>query len=132
MKGSAKWYAGSLVVAVVFSIFGELIWIGDPLRMGSLYWMDLLQILIRVTAIIPLMWTAGAYYSWVRGTRKRLPVLQLLIAAGGLLSAMLLALRPDGAVLVAYAAGITAALVLLDSLITERRGGADFHGERYA
>lgn len=125
MGKSSRWYAASLIAAAVGSVCGELIWIGDPLRLGSYYWMDLIQILSRTAAAIPLMWAAGAYSSWLQRGRSWLGVINLLAVAGGILTALLLLTRPDRFGAAAAAAAATGALILIDALVSEtaRRGG---------
>ncbi|MCM3745809.1 PDZ domain-containing protein [Paenibacillus pasadenensis] len=121
MSKGIRWYIASFAAAILASVAGQLIWLADPLRAGSFYWMDMIEWLARGCALIPLCWTIGAYRSWSGSKSRRLPVLKLLIAAGGMLTAALLVLQPDRYSALAAAGGVTALLVLLDTAAEERR-----------
>ncbi|OXM16182.1 PDZ domain-containing protein [Paenibacillus herberti] len=121
MNRGIRWYIASIVAAAVASVAGQLIWLADPLRAGTFFWMDMIEILARACAVIPLCWTIGAYRSWSNSKSRKLPLLKLLVAAGGLLTAALMALQPDGVSALAIAGGVSVLLVLLDAAREERR-----------
>lgn len=48
-------------LAAVLIIFGELIWVLDPIRLNpDLYWLDLVEYFIYLCILIPLGWAIGA------------------------------------------------------------------------
>jgi Lon-like protease len=51
-------------LALFFIIFGELVWIPDPLRVGHhVYWIALMDELIYVILLPPLLWTLAAIFN---------------------------------------------------------------------
>ncbi len=73
----ARWqrlYYLGMVLALILAVTGELIWLPDPLRLGTrIYWIDAIDLLIYALALIPIIWMAGALWHmfsqrsvWVR------------------------------------------------------------------
>jgi PDZ domain-containing protein len=112
-------------LAAVFSILGETIWLGDPLRWGGYYWIDQIQWLVRLLAIVPLLWTAGAIAAIRsrRGIRSR-TFHRWLIAAGGVLTAAVIVWNPEDFDGIFVPAAVTGILALVDIALLEmqRRG----------
>jgi PDZ domain-containing protein len=56
-----KLYYFGMALAMVLFVTGELIWLPDPVRFGaSFFWIDTLDLLAYVLALIPLIWMVAA------------------------------------------------------------------------
>jgi len=60
MRIEKRLYLISYALIALLSILGENIWLGDPLRWGSYYWIDQIQGLVMLLALVPLLWLAAA------------------------------------------------------------------------
>ncbi|MBD0381439.1 PDZ domain-containing protein [Paenibacillus sedimenti] len=72
MKPFQRLYYLGMVLALFLFVAGELIWLPDPLRFGNgVYWIDALDLLVYVLALIPLIWAITAGFILVRLRRIR-------------------------------------------------------------
>lgn len=55
-----RWYLYGMMAVIALCAFGELIWVPDVLRIGQLYWIDLLNGLVFALVVPPLLWAGGA------------------------------------------------------------------------
>ncbi|MEK8128150.1 PDZ domain-containing protein [Paenibacillus filicis] len=120
---SSRWYISGYVLAAGLAVLGEIVWVGDPIRQGDMYWIDQLQRLVWLTALVPLLWCAGAV-SRLRGSRgyaRVLPGLVLLSSAGAAFVLLADASRLFAVILLA---GLACLLTLTDLLLAEKRAGA--------
>jgi len=61
MKGWRKTYYLGMLVAIMLSLIGELVWLPDPVRFGNgIYWIDDLDYFVYIIALVPLIWIVGA------------------------------------------------------------------------
>jgi PDZ domain-containing protein len=64
-------YKTGLILLLPIIIFGELLWVIDPLRLpGDLFLIDYIHILISLTSIVPFLWALSALLLW-RSARTR-------------------------------------------------------------
>ncbi|MEW9701679.1 PDZ domain-containing protein [Paenibacillus sp. SI8] len=57
MKQLHRLYYLGMALAIALIIVGELVWLPDPIRFGrGLYWIDALDFLVYVLALVPLIW----------------------------------------------------------------------------
>lgn len=117
-----KLYYAGMVLALLLIVTGELIWLPDPLRLGSaIYWIDVIDELIYVLALIPLIWMAGAWLHFFSETSVGLRIRTGIIGAAGLTSAVIVITIPKK---LEYSAGafiLAWLLVFLDLCLHERR-----------
>ncbi|MFB9328445.1 PDZ domain-containing protein [Paenibacillus aurantiacus] len=64
MKTGKRWTLAGYIAAGVLSAAGELIWFGDPIRIGRYYWIDAIELLFWLLAVVPLLWIVGAIRGW--------------------------------------------------------------------
>ncbi|GGD57870.1 PDZ domain-containing protein [Paenibacillus nasutitermitis] len=125
-KIGKRLYIAGYGLAAILSVAGELIWLGDPVRSGDIYWIDRIQSLIYLLAFVPLLWLCGAAVGIAaerRGSR-RLILLRLLVAAGSVTSGVAIFQIPDHLVLSLLLLVITLLLTLVDGIVSERRIGS--------
>lgn len=60
METGKRWTLAGYIVAGVMAAAGELIWFGDPIRIGTWYWIDAIELIYGLLAVVPLLWMAGA------------------------------------------------------------------------
>ncbi|MFS0724521.1 PDZ domain-containing protein [Paenibacillus sp. 1P07SE] len=64
-------YLVGMVLAIMLCVAGELIWILDPVHIGkSYYWIDLLNGIVYLLAVVPLVWLAAAVGGIVQARRE--------------------------------------------------------------
>ncbi|MFC5986682.1 PDZ domain-containing protein [Marinicrinis lubricantis] len=68
-----RYNIGAIVLAFILIIFGELVWIADPLRYHDLYWIDLIEWLIYLCAAVPLLWMISAANFMIKTYRAAQP-----------------------------------------------------------
>ncbi|SDC63457.1 PDZ domain-containing protein [Paenibacillus sp. UNCCL117] len=122
MNVPGRWYIGGYIMAAVLSVLGELVWLGDPIRWGDLYWIDLLQGLAALVVLVPLAWAAGAL-SGLAGLSggQVVRAIRLLIAICGIGTAVLLVADASRLLPIAGAAAAACLLTLADLALTEQR-----------
>lgn len=127
-------YLLGMVLAIFLFIAGELIWLLDPIRLGGrLFWIDVIDILVYIIALVPLIWMVGSWWGIVIGQRKwRERKFGAGLKAYGplqrsaavflfsLLAAAAILTGPTRVVLSAVALGITWILVFIDMFFDER------------
>ncbi|MFF2888795.1 PDZ domain-containing protein [Paenibacillus sp. NPDC057967] len=117
--GRRLYYAG-FIIAICSLIAAELIWIPAPLRTGGgVLWIEMINWLYYVLAVIPLMWTLGAGLMLRLSPRLTIRSLRVAIIAVNLALAGLLFARAS---MTALLAALTAAavLVIIDMLASGR------------
>ncbi|WP_020620088.1 PDZ domain-containing protein [Paenibacillus daejeonensis] len=68
-----RMYLIGMVLAIMLCIIGELIWIPDPIHIGSsLYWIDLLNGMVYLLAVVPLVWLVAAVGGIVHARKEAL------------------------------------------------------------
>ena len=86
-------------LALFFIVFGELIWLPDPLRIGQhIYWIELFDELIYIGLLLPLLWGVAALLDLInevkywRVTKKltAAAITLVIMRAVGLISSILL------------------------------------------
>ncbi|MFC5448524.1 S16 family serine protease [Paenibacillus aestuarii] len=61
MRGWQKTYYFGMLLAIILSVIGELIWLPDPIRLGNgFYWLDGLDFFAFIIVLVPLCWIVGA------------------------------------------------------------------------
>ncbi|GAA0374311.1 PDZ domain-containing protein [Caldalkalibacillus horti] len=116
----------------LFILFAQLLWLFDPLRIGNnIYWIDLLDILLYVTVMIPLIWwlasITGLYTIWrrrkFREKRTILSAIHILIKIGVLVCSFIsiyyICFKTGDLVGIGVILTITCVLVVLDTLIVD-------------
>jgi PDZ domain-containing protein len=72
---SIKWLWLDLLgmsLALLLIVFGELVWIPDPIRVGhQVYWIEIIDGLIYVCLLPPLLWAFSAFMDLNRVLRRR-------------------------------------------------------------
>jgi PDZ domain-containing protein len=96
-----KWYwldLSGMGLAFFFIVFGELIWIPDPLRVGhQVYWIELMDELIYACLLPPLLWCIAAFldinrlYKYWKAEKKLIAsqIMLFTVRAVGLISSIL-------------------------------------------
>ncbi|NQX67718.1 PDZ domain-containing protein [Paenibacillus alba] len=114
------YYAG-MVLTLLLAILGELIWLPDPLRIGtSIYWIDLIDLLIYVLALVPCLWLAAALLQLASNKRTWVRMRCLAIAIAALACIAILLTIPKR---IEYSATVfvaTLLLVFVDLIFHER------------
>ncbi|MFD0710844.1 S16 family serine protease [Paenibacillus sp. GCM10027626] len=84
MKSEKRLYMASYGLALILAVFAEVMWLGDPLRWGHYYWIDQLEWLSKLLALVPLIWAAAAVcgYFLDRKASRLHKLLRLLIVIG--------------------------------------------------
>lgn len=70
-----------ILLAILFAIFYQLIWIFDPMRLGSnnIYWTDLIDYLIYFFIFIPIIWMVSSLSDLIFLWRRRAQINQITI-----------------------------------------------------
>ncbi|MFC4778635.1 PDZ domain-containing protein [Paenibacillus sp. GCM10023252] len=71
MQLTRRYYSAGLVLAVVFILLAELLWLPDPLRLGGMRWIEVINGLTYAAAAVPLLWAIGAARGLTRAERSR-------------------------------------------------------------
>ncbi|UVI32978.1 PDZ domain-containing protein [Paenibacillus spongiae] len=123
MTTGNRLYISGYVLAIVLSVAGELIWLGDPLRWRGLYWIDQIQWLELLLVLIPLLWLLGALAGLVTDRRPswQKQLLRWLIVCGSTLVAVYLVRDPYSLITKPIIAGGTLLLSLLDIAVEEKQ-----------
>ncbi|MDD9268029.1 PDZ domain-containing protein [Paenibacillus sp. GCM10023248] len=117
-----KLYYAGMVFAMLLIVTGELIWLPDPLRIGGVvYWIDVIDDLIYVLALIPIIWTVGAALHFRLETQLWVRIRTAAVCAAGVASAVILIAIPKKLEFSAGAFILTWLLVFLDLCMYERR-----------
>lgn len=67
MRSWQWWSRFGIALTFVFILFGELLWIFDPVKLaGRIYWIDLLDYIIYLCLFIPLIWFMTAAVGLLR------------------------------------------------------------------
>jgi PDZ domain-containing protein len=116
-----KLYYSAMVLTLLLVVIGELIWLPDPLRLGStIYWIDVIDELIYVLMLIPLIWIAGSLIHLRSHRRGWMWVRAVSIIVAGLACVIILLTVPKK---LEYSAGafiLTWLLVFVDLFVHER------------
>ncbi|MFC4101202.1 PDZ domain-containing protein [Paenibacillus xanthanilyticus] len=125
MKTGKRWMITGYIVAGILAAAGELVWLGDPIRIGAYYWIDAIELLYGVLAVVPLLWLAGAILNWKRekslGVISRATKLILILVSGLTIVAIFWPSRNLTATGSLLAAGWL--LTMIDLTWTEYRSG---------
>ncbi|MFD0675814.1 MULTISPECIES: PDZ domain-containing protein [unclassified Paenibacillus] len=61
MRFAQRLYYSGMALTLLLIVAGELIWLPDPLRFGTgFYWIEALDLLVYVVALIPLLWMSAS------------------------------------------------------------------------
>ncbi|WP_010272877.1 PDZ domain-containing protein [Paenibacillus senegalensis] len=64
-------YILGMAMAIFLFIAGELIWLLDPIRLGGqLFWIDVIDFLVYVIAVVPLIWIAAGWWGLTAARRQ--------------------------------------------------------------
>lgn len=114
-------YYWGMVLAVFLVVLGELIWLPDPLRLGTrIYWIDLIDLLIYALALIPLLWMAAALVHLVSHGKVWVRIRSGAVFVAASLSIVILLTIPKKIEISASAFMITWLLVFVDLFFHER------------
>ncbi|WP_171685868.1 PDZ domain-containing protein [Paenibacillus planticolens] len=117
-----KLYYSAMVLTMLLVVLGELIWLPDPLRFGaSIYWIDVIDELLYVLALIPLLWMTGALLHLFSDTQIWLRIRTLAVFVSGLTSAIIVMTIPKKLEYSAGALILTWLLVFVDLFVHERK-----------
>ncbi|UKS29170.1 PDZ domain-containing protein [Paenibacillus sp. HWE-109] len=121
MRFWQRLYYGGMVLTLLLAILGELIWLPDPLRIGiGLYWIDLIDTLIYVLALVPCLWLIGALLHLTAVEGRWSQVRCLAIGLTSLVSVVTLITIPKKIEYSATIFVITLVLVFVDLVCNER------------
>ncbi|MBW7459375.1 hypothetical protein K0U00_35505, partial [Paenibacillus sepulcri] len=125
VKMGKRLYIAGYGLAAIISVIGELIWLGDPIRSGDIYWIDRIEWLVNLLALIPLLWLLGAAAGIAAERRGHLwqLALRFLIAAGSIASGIAIFQIPNHLAAALLIILITLLLTMLDIIVTEKRRG---------
>ncbi|NOU87451.1 PDZ domain-containing protein [Paenibacillus sp. LMG 31460] len=114
------YYLG-MVLALILAITGELIWLPDPLRFGiRIYWIDAIDLLIYVLALIPIIWMAGALWHMFSQGNAWGRVRSVAVIIASLVSVIILLTIPKEIEISVSTFLITWLLVFIDLFFHER------------
>ena len=100
-----KLYYAGMVLTLLMTVTGELIWLPDPLRLGyGIYWIDVIDELIYVLVLIPLLWISGAIFHMFMHANVWMRIRTAAVLLAGLTSAVILLTIPKQ---LEYSAGAT-------------------------
>ncbi|RJE89777.1 PDZ domain-containing protein [Paenibacillus sp. 1011MAR3C5] len=117
--GSRFYYAG-FIIAICSLIAAELIWIPAPLRTGGgVLWIEMINWLYYVLALIPLSWALGAGRMLLLTPRLMIRSLRVAITVVNLVLAGLLIAEASITTLLAVLTA-AAVLVIIDMLVSGR------------
>lgn len=125
MWKAARYYLFGLAVSLACLAAAELIWLPAPLRTDSgMQWIEMIDWLFNVLALVPLSWTFGAMVGiWeqrrMKGIAGVLLLLRLAITILGLAGAGLVLLTPEKLLQLLFVIGAAALLVFIDMLLSE-------------
>jgi Lon-like protease len=103
-------YLFGMAWAIFIFVLGELIWIPDPIRIGSWFWIDMVNLMVYLIALIPLLWIIAAI-GGLRGSRSLTDLIikvMIVVAAGSAIIFILVQAR-----LIQYSAAFLGAAWLL-------------------
>jgi Lon-like protease len=103
-------YLFGMAWAIFIFVLGELIWIPDPIRIGSWFWIDMVNLMVYLIALIPLLWIIAAI-GGLRGNRSLtdwIIKVMIVVAAGSAIIFILVHAR-----LIQYSAAFLGAAWLL-------------------
>ncbi|CAM4406571.1 PDZ domain-containing protein [Paenibacillus tarimensis] len=132
-RGRLGWreylYAGGMVLAFGLMVLGQLVWLPDPLNFGSgRRWIDILNGLVYILAVVPLLWTAaaaGCIASTLRaGRRLHTSKRSMLVIVLSLSAVAAIITLETEAASISWAAGLLGAAwlaVFMDLANTERQ-----------
>ncbi|MGO4270448.1 hypothetical protein AB4Z22_11445, partial [Paenibacillus sp. TAF58] len=119
----ARWqrlYYLGMVLALILAITGELIWLPDPLRLGTrIYWIDAIDLLIYALALIPIIWMVGALWHLFSQRSIWLRVRSIAVIATSLASVIILLTIPKKVEISVSIFLITWLLVFIDLFFHE-------------
>ncbi|TXK68939.1 PDZ domain-containing protein [Paenibacillus sp. N3.4] len=126
-----RMYYSGMVLLLLLSVLGELIWLPDPIRLGASYfWIDMLDSAIYAIALIPLMWAVAAAGSWLAaergmtlkaGNKRWIRIRSACIGIFGILAAYFIVIEPKNLQLSLGSLGITWLFVFVDLFANERK-----------
>lgn len=121
----ARWqrlYYLGMVLVLILAVTGELIWLPDPLRLGTrIYWIDAIDLLIYVLALIPIIWMVGALRHMLSQGNIWGRVRSIAVIAASLASAIILLTIPKKIEISVSIFLITWLLVFIDLFFHERK-----------
>ncbi|MBP1996994.1 PDZ domain-containing protein [Paenibacillus eucommiae] len=70
VERTQRYYIWGMAAAICIFILGELAWLPDPLRIGSWFWIDDINLVVYLIVAVPLLWLTGAVKG-IAAARKR-------------------------------------------------------------
>ncbi|MBD2844771.1 PDZ domain-containing protein [Paenibacillus sp. IB182496] len=65
-----RMYGYGMTLVIALCVLAQLIWLPDPIRIGSWYWIDLLDVLVYALLGPPVLWFLGAYLGFRAARRE--------------------------------------------------------------
>ncbi|OBZ12981.1 PDZ domain-containing protein [Bacillus sp. FJAT-26390] len=125
MLKPARYYLFGLALALACLVAAELIWLPAPLRTGGgMQWIEMIDRLFNVLALVPLSWAFGALLgAWQQRRRMGffllLQLLRIIIAGLGIIGAAFVLFAPEKLFQLLLIIGAAAPLVFEDMLLSE-------------
>lgn len=128
---SRRFYLAGMIVVFLFIIFGELIWIPDPVRTsGGAEWIDMINDLFYAIALIPLLWLIGGVFGIAAANGLWGRLIGALSVLANAVSLFLLLVMPQKLMLLAVVLAAAWILAFIDMIAAETAAPRSFTGWR--
>ncbi|NEW04794.1 PDZ domain-containing protein [Paenibacillus sp. SYP-B3998] len=119
-------YYWGMVLTMILCVLGELIWLPDPLRFGiGYFWMDALNLLVYLLALIPLLWMIASIRTLLRVRPAAIDfrwtrIRNWAVCIAGIAAILCILIAPKQLTLSLGAFGLTWLLVFVEVYFSER------------
>ncbi|OCT14478.1 hypothetical protein A8709_27120 [Paenibacillus pectinilyticus] len=117
-----KLYYTGIGLILLLIVIGELVWVPDPLRWGTrFYWIDLLDLLIYLLALVPFLWMVAALVHLAATPTRGMKIFRGIISFVCLVSIIIVLTIPKKLEYSATALILSLLLIATDLVIHERK-----------